>query len=53
MLLCDIIDKLHNKHGLTNAGTAEKTDLTALGIGADKVDDLDARFEYLRTCGKA
>ena len=29
----DIVDQLLDQNGLANAGTAEQTDLTALGIG--------------------
>ena len=45
MLFCDVIDELHDEHGFSDACTAEQTDLAALGIGTDEVDDLDAGFE--------
>ena len=37
-----------NQNGLADAGAAEQTDLAALGVGADQVDDLDAGLENLR-----
>ncbi len=43
--LGDIIDKLHDKHGLTYTGTTEKTDFTTLAVRLEKVDHLNA-------CGK-
>ena len=47
VLLCNIVDELHDKNGLADAGTAEKSYLTALEVRRDKVNYLDARFEYL------
>ena len=47
MLGSDVMDKLHDQHGLAYAGTAKQADFTAAGIRCDKVNDLDARFEYL------
>ena len=44
------MDKFLNKNCLTYSGTAEKTDLTSLGIGFKKVDDFDSRFKDLN-CG--
>ena len=43
-----VIDKLLNKNGFAYARAAEKADFTALGVGANKVDDLDAGFKNLR-----
>ena len=48
MLLGNVIDKLHNEDGLTNTRTAKKTDLTALCVGRNQVNDLDTRFQDLR-----
>ena len=45
MLLCDVVDQLLNQDGLAYTCTAEQTDLTALCIGADQVNDLDAGFQ--------
>ena len=47
MFLGDIIDKFHYKNGFADACAAKKTDFTALGIGADKIDYLNSRFKYL------
>src|SRR5690606_38590817 len=41
----DVVDQLLDKHGFTHACTTEQTDLTTLGIGGEKVDDLDAGDE--------
>ena len=47
MLLCNVVDKLHDKDRLANSRTAKQTYLTALCIGSDKVNYLDTRLEYL------
>ncbi len=47
MSLGDIVDELHDKHGLAHAGAAEEADLTAFAVGLEKVDDLDAGVENL------
>ena len=47
MLVCDVIDKLLDKNCFADARTAEKTDLTAFKIWADKVYYLDTCFKYL------
>ena len=47
MLLGDVVDKLHDEDGLTNAGTAEQTYLTALEVRRDKVNDLDTSLKDL------
>ncbi len=46
--LGDVVDQLHDQHGLADAGAAEQADLAALGIGRQQVDDLDAGDEDLR-----
>jgi hypothetical protein len=40
--LGDVVDQLHDQHGLADAGAAEQADLAALGVGREQVDDLDA-----------
>ncbi len=47
MLGRDVVDQFQHRHGLADAGTAEQTDLAALGERADQIDDLDAGFEQL------
>ena len=47
MLVGDVADELHDEHGLAHARAAEQTDLAALGIGREQVDDLDAGLEQL------
>ena len=39
--LGDVVDQLHDDHGLADAGAAEQADLAALGIGGQQVDHLD------------
>ncbi len=46
--LGDVVDELHDEHGLAHAGAAEQPDLAALGVGSEQVDDLDARDQDLR-----
>ncbi len=48
MELGDVVDELHDDHGLADAGAAERADLAALQKGTDQVDDLDARGQHLR-----
>ena len=45
--LRDVVDELHDKHGLADARAAEQADLAALGVGSEKVHNLDARLEDL------
>ena len=47
MLCGDIADQLLDEHGLTDSRTSEKTDLTALCIRRQKVNDLDPRLQDL------
>ena len=46
--LRDVVDQLLDQHGLADAGAAEQADLAALRIGAQQVDDLDARRQDFR-----
>ena len=45
----NVIDQLLDQDGLADTGTAEQTDLAALCVGADQVNDLDAGLQDL--CG--
>ncbi len=45
VLLGDVVDELHDEHGLADAGAAEQADLAAAGVGGEQVDDLDAGLE--------
>lgn len=47
VLVCNVVDKLLDKNGLTDTCASEKTYLTALEVRADKVDYLDACFKHL------
>lgn len=48
----DIVDELHDKHGLAHAGTTEQTDLATLRIGFEQVDHLDTGEEHLLRDGE-
>ena len=41
------MDELLDQHGLADTGTAEETDLTALRVRFQKVDDLDPGLQHL------
>ncbi|KAB5588085.1 Acetylglutamate semialdehyde dehydrogenase [Ceratobasidium theobromae] len=43
----DSLDHLLDEDGLADAGAAEETDLAALDVRGEQVDDLDARLEHL------
>lgn len=47
MGLGDVVNELHDKHSLADTSTAEKTDLTTLGVGGEQIDDLDTSHEDL------
>ena len=51
MLDRDVADQLHHVDGLADAGTAEQTDLAALGERAEEVDHLDTGLEQFRRAG--
>src|SRR5262249_37288585 len=42
----DVVNQLHDDDGLADAGAAEQTDLSALQVGLEEVDDLDACLEH-------
>ena len=43
----DVVDQLHDDDGLADAGAAEQSDLAALQVRLEQVDDLDAGLEHL------
>ena len=47
VILGYVVNKLHYKDRLADAGAAEQTYLSALGIGGKKVNDLYAGFKKL------
>ena len=47
MSLGDVVDELHDEDRLAHTGTAKEANLTALGVGLDQVDHLDAREQDL------
>ena len=42
----NIIDKLHDKHGLAHTSTAKEANLTTFGIRLEQVNHLDTRIEH-------
>mmetsp|Transcript_93254 Transcript_93254/g.182801 ORF Transcript_93254/g.182801 Transcript_93254/m.182801 type:complete len:227 (+) Transcript_93254:1135-1815(+) len=48
MLQRDVVDQLHDDHGLAHAGTAEQADLAPLGIRCQQIDNLDSGEQLLR-----
>ena len=52
MAFGNIVDKLHDKHGLAHTGTTEQTDLTALTVRLKKVYHLYTGIEHFGTDGK-
>ena len=45
VVLRNVIDELHDDHGLANTSTTEGPNLSPLGEGADQVDHLDPGFK--------
>ena len=43
----DVVDQFLNQNGLADTCTTEQTNLTALCIGANQVNDLDTGFQNL------
>ena len=43
----DVVNQLHDDDGLADARAAEETDLAALQVRFEQIDDLDARLEHL------
>lgn len=44
MALGDVVDEFHDEDGLSDAGTAKKTDLSALLVRSKKVNDLRKKY---------
>jgi hypothetical protein len=42
--LGNVVDQLHDKYGLADAGTTEETNLASLDIGGQEIDDLDTEI---------
>jgi len=47
MLLSQVVNKLLNQNGLTNASATKEASLSASNIRLEKIDCLDARLENL------
>mmetsp|Transcript_25709 Transcript_25709/g.48006 ORF Transcript_25709/g.48006 Transcript_25709/m.48006 type:complete len:277 (-) Transcript_25709:127-957(-) len=45
----NVVDKLHNKNGLADTGTTEKTNFTTTGVRSKKVDNLDTSDKNIVT----
>jgi hypothetical protein len=43
----DVVDEFHDKHSLSDTGTAEETNLTSLGIGGEEINNFNAGLENL------
>mmetsp|Transcript_32263 Transcript_32263/g.73162 ORF Transcript_32263/g.73162 Transcript_32263/m.73162 type:complete len:337 (-) Transcript_32263:274-1284(-) len=43
----DVVNELHDNDGLSDTGTSEESDLTALGVRREEIDDLDSGDENL------
>ena len=43
----DVVNELHDNDGLADSGTTEETNLTSLGVGGEKVNNLDTGDENL------
>mgnify|MGYP003105275578 CR=1 FL=1 len=43
----NVVDHLHDKNRLSDSGSAEKTDLSALCVRGKKVNDLYPRLKYV------
>ena len=43
----DVVDQLHDDHGFPHAGATEQAHFSALGIGLQQVNHLDAGFQHL------
>ena len=52
MSLCDIVDQLHDEHGLAHTGTAKESNLTTFHVGFKQIDHLNARSKHLLMSGK-
>ena len=52
MTLGDVVDELHDEHGLAHTGTAEETDLATLAVGLEQVNHLDTGIEDFCTDGE-
>ena len=47
MLLSNVVNELHNEHGLSNASTAKQTNLSSFAIRLNKVYDFNSRRKNL------
>jgi hypothetical protein len=47
--LGDVVDQLHNQHGLADTSTTEETDFTTSSVGSKQINNLDTSDENLLT----
>jgi hypothetical protein len=47
VLLGNVVDKLHDKHGLADTSTSEETNLTSTSVWVNKVNNLDTSYKNL------
>ncbi len=45
MFFRNVVNELHDGHGLTHARTTEEADLSALGDRHNEIDDFNASFQ--------
>lgn len=45
MSLGDVVDELHDEHGLSDSGSSEQSDFSSLGVGGHQIDDLNTGDE--------
>ena len=51
VLESDVVDQLHDEHGLSDARSAEQPGLPPPRVGLEQIDHLDTRLEHLRLGG--
>merc|ERR1712191_20878 len=42
MGLSDVVNQFHNQHSLSDTSTTEETNFASLGVGGEKIDDLNS-----------
>jgi hypothetical protein len=47
--LGDVVNQLHDEHGLADTGTTEKTNLTTLGVRSQKINNLNTSNQDILT----
>jgi len=50
MKLSDVVNELYNEDGFADTGTTEETNLTSLGVGSQKINNLDTYIIIFISC---